>query len=42
MVTEKMQDGNVVERDIHNESNVLSTAQRWKKSEGVDADVGFE
>ena len=27
---------------IHGESNDWSTAQRWKKSYGLDADVGYE
>ena len=29
-------------REIHNESNVWHTAQRLTKSQGLDADAGFE
>ena len=40
MVPERKGDENFMDREIHGESNVRSTAQRQKKMQAHDADVG--
>ena len=43
MMPERKRDGNSTkDRNIHGVSNVWSTAQRQKKSYGLDVDAGFE